>query len=232
MRIAIVGNGRMGKAIAAVAEDQGHTIHTVVTSDENPGGRALSATRLSGSDVAVEFTSPGAAVDNLEKLVALGIPTVTGTTGWYDALPRVAAWTRKHSGALLHSPNFSVGVHLFLRTARELAGLMKHRPEFAASIHEEHHSTKRDIPSGTALMLQGQLAACNPERTFPISSVREGSNPGTHTLSYDGPHEKIFLRHIAHDRGAFAAGALLAAQWLPGKTGVFTFEDLLFGPAA
>jgi 4-hydroxy-tetrahydrodipicolinate reductase len=232
MRIAIVGNGRMGKAIAALAEDQGHTIHTVITSDENPRGRALSSTRLSGSDVAMEFTSPGAAPDNLEKLLELGIPTVTGTTGWYDALPRVAACTRKHGGALLHSANFSVGVHLFLKTARELARLMKHRAEFTASINEEHHSAKRDIPSGTALMLQGQLADFDPTRTFPISSVREGSVPGTHTLSYDGPHEKIILRHIAQDRATFAAGALLAAEWLPGKTGVFTFEDILFGPAA
>jgi 4-hydroxy-tetrahydrodipicolinate reductase len=232
MRIAIVGNGRMGKAVAALAVDQGHTIHTVVTSEENSGGRALVSTRLAGSDVAVEFTRPDAAVANLEKLLELGIPTVTGTTGWYDALPRVTACTRIYGGALLYSANFSVGVHLFLRTARELAQLLKDRPEFIASISEEHHSTKRDTPSGTALLLQRQLAASDPERSFPISSVREGSIPGTHTLSYDGPHEKILLRHIAQDRGAFAAGALLAAQWLPGKTGVFTFEDILFGPVA
>jgi 4-hydroxy-tetrahydrodipicolinate reductase len=222
----------MGKAVAALAVDQGHTIHTVITSEENSGGRALVSARLAGSDVAVEFTRPDAALANLEKLLELGIPTVTGTTGWYDALPRVAACTRNHGGALLHSANFSVGVHLFLRTARELARLLKDRPEFTASISEEHHSTKRDIPSGTALLLQRQLAASDPERSFPISSVREGTIPGTHTLSYDGPHETILLRHIAQDRGAFAAGALLAAQWLPGKTGVFTFEDILFGPVA
>jgi len=232
MRIAIVGNGRMGKALVALAVDQGHTIHTVITSAENSRGRALVPARLAESDVALEFTSPDAAVDNLEKLLELGIPTVTGTTGWYDALPHVTACTRAHRGALLYSPNFSVGVHLFLRTARELARLLKDRPEFAGSITEEHHSTKRDAPSGTALLLERQLAASDPDRSFPISSVRQGSTSGTHALSYRGPHEEILLSHIAKDREAFAAGALLAAQWLPGKSGVFTFEDILFGPAA
>ena len=222
----------MGKAVAALAMDQGHTIHTVITSDENAGGRALVRTRLAGSDVALEFTRPEAAVGNLEKLLELGIPTVTGTTGWYDALTQVTACTMAHRGALVHSANFSVGVHMFLRTARELARLLRGRPEFAGSITEEHHSSKRDAPSGTALLLQRQLAASDPERSFPISSVRQGTVPGTHTLSYNGPHENILLSHIAQDREAFAAGALLAAQWLPGKTGVFTFEDILFGPAA
>lgn len=232
MRIAIVGNGRMGKALAALAVAHGHTIHTVVTSDENAQGRALVRARLAGSDVALEFTRPEAAVDNLEKLLELGIPTVTGTTGWSDALPRVTAWTLEHGGALLHSANFSVGVHLFLRAASELARLLHGRPEFTASITEEHHSTKRDAPSGTALLLQRQLGASDPERSVPISSVRQGNVTGTHTLSYNGPHEKIFLSHVAHNREAFAAGALLAAEWLPGKTGVFTFENILFGPAA
>ena len=222
----------MGKAVAALAVAQGHAVHTVITSDENPGGRALVPARLAGSDVALEFTRPEAAVDNIEKLLELGIPTVTGTTGWYDALPRITAYTMQHGGALLHSANFSVGVHLFLKTARELARLLRGHPEFTASIGEEHHSSKRDAPSGTALLLQGHLAASDPGRTVPISSLRQGNITGTHTLSYDGPHEKILLSHVARNRDAFAAGALLAAEWLPGKTGVFTFEDLLFGSTA
>jgi 4-hydroxy-tetrahydrodipicolinate reductase len=232
MRIAIVGNGRMGKTLAALALARGHTIHTVITSDENARGRALLRTRLDGSDVALEFTRPDAAVDNLEKLLELGIPTVTGTTGWYDALPKVVARTIEHGGALLYSANFSVGVHLFLRAARELARLLSGRPEFTASITEEHHSSKRDAPSGTALLLQRQVGTSDPERSVPISSVRQGNVTGTHTLSYTGAHEKLFLSHAAHNREAFAAGALLAAEWLPGKSGVFTFEDILFGPLA
>src|SRR5215210_7360112 len=197
MRIAIVGNGRMGKALAELAVNQGHTVHTVIRSDENAGGRALQRRRLAGSDVALEFTRPDAAVHNLEKLLELGIPTVTGTTGWYDALPQVTAWAQAHSGGLLYSANFSVGVHLFLRTARELARLLGNRAEFTGSITEEHHAAKRDAPSGTALLLQRQLGAADPDRSFPITSVRQGSVAGTHTLSYDAPHETILLSHVA-----------------------------------
>jgi 4-hydroxy-tetrahydrodipicolinate reductase len=232
MRIAIVGNGRMGKAVAALALERGHSIHTVVDSSDNAGGRALTRERLAGADVALEFTRPEAAVRNLAKLIELGIPTVTGTTGWSQELPRIAAQVLECRGALLHAANFSVGVHLFLRTARELARNFSAREEFAASITEEHHAAKLDAPSGTALLLQGQLGASDPQRQFPITSVREGSVPGIHTLRYEGPHETILLSHVARNRAAFAAGALMAAEWLRDKTGVFTFEDLLFGDTA
>ena len=218
----------MGKAIAALAAERGHTIHTEVHSTENAGGQALTAERLAGSDVAIEFTRPEAAVTNLQKLVGLGIPTVTGTTGWYHELPRVAALVEARGGALLHAANFSVGVHLFLRSAQELARHLRVRPEFVASIVEEHHASKRDAPSGTALLLQRMLRSADPERPFPITSVRAGTVPGTHAIHYETGHETIALNHVARDRQAFAAGALLAAEWLPGKSGVFTFEDLLF----
>lgn len=232
MRIAIVGNGRMGKAVAALALERGHTVPTVVESSDNASGRALTRERLAGVDVAIEFTQPEAAVSNLERLIELGIPTVTGTTGWNAALPRITGLVLARKGALLHAANFSAGVHLFLRTARELARNFSGRPEFAALIREEHHATKLDAPSGTALLLQHQLADADKSRAFPISSVRAGTVPGTHALTYDGPHETVSLSHVARDRAAFAAGALAAAEWLPGKTGVYTFEDLLFGETA
>ena len=219
----------MGKAVAALALERGHSIHTVVGSSDNAGGRALTRERLAGADVAVEFTRPEAAVHNLEKLIELRIPAVTGTTGWYEALPRIAAQVRDARAALLHDANFSVGVHLFLRTARELARNFFARAEFAASITEEHHAAKLDAPSGTALLLQRGLRASDPERLFPITSVREGSGPGIHILTYQDPHETILLSHTARDREAFAAGALMAVEWLQYKTGLFTFEDLLFG---
>ncbi len=222
----------MGKAVAALAMERGHTIHTVVDSSDNAGGRALTRERLAGADVAVEFTRPEAALCNLEKLIELGIPTVTGTTGWSLEVPRIAGLVEARGGALLHAANFSVGVHLFLRTARELARNFSTRPEFAASITEEHHAAKLDSPSGTALLLQRQLGASDPQRSFPITSVREGNVAGVHVLTYEGAHETIALRHAARDREAFAAGALMAAEWLPGKTGVFTFDDLLFGDTA
>ena len=232
MRLAIVGNGKMGKAVAALAVERGHTVHTVVESSDNASGRALTRERLAGADVAIEFTRPEVVVTNLERLIELGIPTVTGTTGWGDALPRITRLVEARNGALLHAANFSIGVHLFLRTARELARSFSGRPEFVDSIREEHHAAKLDSPSGTALLLQQRLGDSDKSRSFPISSVRSGTVPGTHELVYQGPHETVSLRHVAHDRVAFAAGALAAAEWLPGKTGIFTFEQLLFGETA
>lgn len=222
----------MGKAVTALAQARGHSIHTVVDSSDNVSGRALTHERLAGADVAIEFTRPEAAVSNLERLVDLGIPTVTGTTGWTGALPQITALVEARRGALLHAANFSAGVHLFLRTARELARNFCGRSEFVASIREEHHAAKLDAPSGTALLLQQRLGDSDPSRPFPITSVRAGTTPGTHTLTYDGPHETVSLSHLARDREAFAAGALTAAEWLPGKIGVFTFEHLLFGENA
>ncbi len=229
MRIAIIGNGKMGNAIAELAGNRGHIIHTVVNRVENPGGRALTGERLTGADVAVEFTRPDAAVGNLERLIQLGIPTVTGTTGWTEELPRVSALVEQRGGALLHAANFSVGVHLFFHAARDLARQLRGRPEFTVSIHEEHHAAKIDAPSGTALLLQRQLWAEEPGRRFPITSVRSGEAPGSHTLTYEGKFETISLAHVTRSRQVFAAGALTAAEWLPGHTGVFTFEDMLFG---
>ena len=232
MRLAIVGYGKMGQAVAALALERGHTIHTMVKSSDNTDAGALTRERLAGTDVAIEFTRPESAVSNLERLIELGIPTVTGTTGWTTALPRITALVEARRGALLHAANFSAGVHLFLRAARELARSFRDHPEFIASIREEHHAGKLDVPSGTALLLQDRLGESDAARSFPIASVRAGTAPGTHTLTYEGPHETVSLRHVARDREAFAEGALMAAEWLPGKTGVFTFEHLLFGETA
>ncbi len=222
----------MGKALATLAQERGHSIHTVVDSGDNVAGKALTSERLSGADVALEFTRPEAVVSNLERLIELGIPTVTGTTGWSGALGRITDLVNARRGALLHAANFSAGVHLFLRAARDLARGFSGHPEFVASIREEHHAAKLDAPSGTALLLQQQLGGTDASRAFPITSVRAGTIPGTHTLVYQGPHETVSLSHVAHDRAAFAEGALTAAEWLPGRTGVFTFEQLLFGETA
>jgi 4-hydroxy-tetrahydrodipicolinate reductase len=229
MRIVIVGNGRMGRAVAALAEQRGHTIHSIVDARENAGGAALTPERLAGAEVAVEFTRPGAAPANLERLIEAGIPTVTGTTGWSAELPGIAQLVERRGGALLHAANFSVGVHLFLRAARDLARRFAGHPEFDAFILEEHHAAKRDAPSGTARVLQDGLRQSDPARPFPITSVRAGAIPGTHSVSYDGPHETVSLGHVARSREGFAAGALAAAEWLPGHPGVHTFEDMLFG---
>ncbi len=229
MRLALVGYGRMGRTIAALAAARGHEIALVVDEADNPAGAALVPGRLRGIEAALEFTTPASAPTNLIRLAEAGVPTVCGTTGWDGDLPRVASVIRERRGALVHATNFSVGVHLFLRTARELARRFTPHREFDGFIVEEHHQTKLDAPSGTALTLQAAVARTDPSRRFPITSVRGGSIPGNHTLTYDGPHESVTLAHVARSRDGFAAGALLAAEWLPGRSGVFTFDDVLFG---
>jgi 4-hydroxy-tetrahydrodipicolinate reductase len=229
MRIAIVGNGKMGQAVARLAQRRGHAIHAVISGAENVGGRALTPDRLAGADVAIEFTRPEAAPANLEHLIGAGIPTVTGTTGWVEQLPRIVALVAERNGALLHAANFSLGVHLFLRAARELARGFAGRPGFDAFILEEHHAAKLDAPSGTARELQARVRQADPERPYPITSVRIGEAPGTHIVAYDGAYERVTLAHAARNREGFAAGALAAAEWLPGHPGVHTVDDMLFG---
>jgi 4-hydroxy-tetrahydrodipicolinate reductase len=230
MRLAIVGNGKMGRTVAALAEERGHAVH-VIGREENVGGGALTRDRLAGVNVAIEFTRPDAVVANLERLIQAGVPTVTGTTGWSTELPRVQRLVESRGGALLHGSNFSVGVHLFLRAARELASRFAARPEFGAFILEEHHAAKRDSPYATAAALRSKAREADASREFPITSVRAGFIPGTHVLTYDGPDESISLSHVARSRRAFAAGALAAAEWLPGHPGVHGFEAMLFGEA-
>jgi 4-hydroxy-tetrahydrodipicolinate reductase len=229
LRIAIVGNGKMGQAIARLAQARGHTIHALIGAEENARGQALTRGRLAGADVALEFTQPDAAAANVERLIEAGIPTVAGTTGWREDLPRIAALVRQRNGALLHAANFSLGVHLFLHAARELARRFAGRPEFDAFILEEHHAAKVDAPSGTARELQARLTEGDAGRPYPITSVRAGATPGTHLVAYDGPYERVSLTHEARSRDGFAAGALAAAEWLPGHPGVHTVEDMLFG---
>jgi 4-hydroxy-tetrahydrodipicolinate reductase len=219
----------MGRAVAELAEEQGHVVHAIIGHGENPGGAGLTPERLAGTEAAIEFTRPDAVVANLERLLAAGIPTVTGTTGWLAELPRIARLVEVRRGALLHGANFSVGVHLFLRAARDLAARFAGRPEFDSFILEEHHAAKVDAPSGTALALRTRLHLADAAREFPITSIRAGSIPGTHVVTYDGPHDTIALSHVARSRRGFAAGALAAAQWLSGRSGLYEFEAMLFG---
>jgi 4-hydroxy-tetrahydrodipicolinate reductase len=228
MRIAMVGRGRMAMAIVRLVEERGHTIALTIGAAENRGATAITADRMSGVDLAFEFTRPDAAADNLRALARLGMPTVCGTTGWQDALPSITALVQQHRSALLYAPNFSVGVQLYLRAARQVASIFAGQP-LDAHITESHHAAKRDAPSGTALALAASLSQGDPAREFPITSVRGGHDPGTHRVTYDAPFETIRFEHVSRGREAFAAGAVAAAEWLPGRTGVFTFAQMLFG---
>jgi 4-hydroxy-tetrahydrodipicolinate reductase len=229
MRLGFVGDGRMSRAVQQLAAERGHVVQTVITGAENRDGGAITRERLQDAEVVIEFTRPAAAPDNLHRLAALRLPTVSGTTGWQDRLSEVTRAVTAHRAALLHSPNFSVGVQLFLRAARDLARRLAARSGFEAFVIETHHAAKRDAPSGTALRLQELLRSADGDRTFPITSVRGGYAPGTHTVIYDAPFETIRLEHEARSRMVFAAGALQAAEWLLGREGVFTFDQMLFG---
>jgi 4-hydroxy-tetrahydrodipicolinate reductase len=219
----------MNRAIAELAASRGHAVQVVLTGAENRGARAITSDRLAGADVAIEFTRPDEAAGNLLALAALGMPTITGTTGWLDRLPEVTRAVRTHRTALLHSPNFSIGVQLFLRGARQLARILAGQSGFEGFITETHHAAKLDAPSGTAVQLRVALREGDGGREFPITSVRGGHAPGTHEVVYDAPFETIRLEHVARGRQVFALGALAAAEWLKGREGVFTFDQMLFG---
>jgi 4-hydroxy-tetrahydrodipicolinate reductase len=214
----------MGHSVEAAARARGHEIAATLDL-----GDALTADRLGGADVAVEFTTPGAAPHNLVQLIEAGIPVVCGTTGWHAELARIGDVVRARKGALLYATNFAIGVQLFLKVAADLARRFRDQSGYDGFIVEEHHARKVDAPSGTALTLRDAAAGADPDRSFPITSVRAGSIPGIHRLAYDGPHDTVTLEHAALSRDGFAAGAVLAAEWLPGRRGVFTFEEMLFG---
>lgn len=237
MKIGIIGYGKMGKAIAELAESQGIEIAWRIRRDDVP---SLTPTLLRQADVAIEFTRPEAAFDNVMLCLQAGLPVVSGTTGWLDKLPEAKKFCLENGGAMLWASNFSVGVNLFFALNRRLAQLMSARPEYAASLTETHHIHKLDAPSGTALTLANELMG-NAERytgwslvpnppasdQLPITAIREGEVPGTHLVQWQSAVDEISIQHRAHSRAGFAGGALLAAQWILGKRGVFEMADVL-----
>ena len=227
MKLAIIGDGKMGKAIAALAPQHGFDVVALLgAADVAPKGvtRAL----LRQADVAVEFTEPGAAAANIRQCAAAGCPVVSGTTGWDAERPAVEADVRATHGALLWSPNFALGVGLFIKVVEDAARRFRAAPSFDAHVVEVHHAAKKDAPSGTAKRI-ADAAAKQLGRPVTITSVRTGQVPGTHTIIFDGPFEQVRLEHLARDRSVFAAGALAAAGWLVGKQGIFTLDDVLSG---
>ena len=230
MRLAVVGAGRMGAAVRVEALAHGHEVPFTLGSVDNRQGDGINAERFAGVEVAIEFTRPDAAAANVERLLTLGIPVVTGTTGWLEDLPRLQQLARDRGAALLHSANFSIGVQLLLRAVKDLARWTRDGG-FDAAIVERHHRAKLDAPSGTALAIQRAARAADPAHEYPITSLRQGYDPGSHAVRWDARHETLTLMHDVRDRAVFAAGAVRAAEWLSGRRGVFTFEDVLFGEA-
>jgi 4-hydroxy-tetrahydrodipicolinate reductase len=210
----------MGRLIEQLAPEYGFTIHARIDLNDP-------VTDAAGADVAIEFSTPHAAIGNIEALAAAGVPTVVGTTGWLDQMDRARSAVDRYGTALVWSPNFSIGVNLFLRVVREAARLMQNEAQYGAWAWEIHHHTKKDAPSGTLVALMNEMKAAGYSRTIDASSNRAGAHPGTHEIGFDSAADTITLRHTARSREGFARGALKAAQWIPGKKGIFEFKDVM-----
>jgi 4-hydroxy-tetrahydrodipicolinate reductase len=221
MKLAIVGYGKMGRMIEALAPEYGFAVHARIDVNDD-------ATAARGADVAIEFSMPEAAAGNVERLAALGLPVVVGTTGWLAEMDRVRAAVEAHGTGLVWSPNFSIGVNVFSRLVREAARLLADEAQYGAWAWEIHHSTKKDARSGTLIKLVTDMKNAGYDRSIDVSSNRAGAHPGTHEIGFDSAADTITLRHSARSREGFARGALKAAQWIPGKKGVFEFSDVLF----
>lgn len=221
MKLAIIGYGKMGRLIGQLAPEYGFT--SIVTIDIGDD-----FSKAAGADVAIEFTTPEAVVGNIEKLAGMKLPAVVGTTGWLAQIDRVRAVVEKNGSALVWSPNFSVGVNVFLRVVREAARLLANEKEYGAWAWEIHHDTKKDAPSGTMIKLVEEMKDAGYSRNIDVSSNRAGRHPGTHEIGFDSAADTITLRHAARSREGFARGALKAAQWIVGKQGVFEFGEVLF----
>jgi 4-hydroxy-tetrahydrodipicolinate reductase len=223
-RLAIIGMGKMGKAIEQLAKERDCDV--VARLDVPETRRGITAAMLNGAQVAVEFTGPSSAAANARALIDAGIPAVVGTTGWYDALPDIEKRVKDKKGALLTAANFSLGVNAFEAILAHATAILGKSDGFDAHLIELHHSAKKDAPSGTAITLE-KAARAAWGKAIPITSVRTGSIPGTHEMIFDAPFETIRLAHMARDRRVFAEGAIVAAKWLVGKQGVFTMKDVI-----
>ena len=227
LRLAILGRGRMGRALAEAAQERGDEVVLVLDSRTNPGGAGITREAMAGVDVALEFTTPDAVLQNLDRLTALRVPTVVGTTGWTDRLPDLRRWVEERGAAVVYGANFALGLQVALEVAEEAARRFARLDEFDAYIVETHHRGKRDAPSGTARVLRDRVRAADPGRAYPVTSVRGGWVPGTHELVYDAAGETVTLTHTVRDRRVFAAGALFAAHWIAGRQGLYEFREIV-----
>lgn len=237
MKIAIIGYGRMGHLIEEIAKERGHKIVCIIDADNTSD---FDTPEFKSADVAIEFTTPGSAVDSTLASFAAGVPVVVGTTGWTDSLPDIKDMCEKGRGTMLFASNFSIGVNIFRAVNKYLASVMNDFPEYTPSMTEIHHIHKLDHPSGTAVTLAGDIVQSMaridrweepgkvPDKhALQVNHVREGEVPGTHVITWDSPVDSITIRHEAKNRVGFAFGAVRAAEWLKGRKGFFTIADML-----
>jgi len=236
MKIALVGYGKMGKAIEENALQKGHDIVLKIDIDNQ---HDLTASNLSKADAAIEFTGPHSAFDNIMKCIAAGIPVVSGSTGWLEKYDIVKQNCESLNGAFLYSSNFSIGVNIFFEVNKRLAELMSSHPDYDITMTEIHHTQKKDAPSGTAISLAEQIIERVPRKKIWVNHISDDLNeleiiseridpaPGTHKIKYQSSIDEIEIIHTAHNRKGFALGAVLAAEFIRGKKGIFTMKDVL-----
>jgi 4-hydroxy-tetrahydrodipicolinate reductase len=227
MKILLVGHGKMGQLVSSLAAQYGAEVAGVIDPGSPLHGGEPSDKKWDGVDVAVDFSTPDSVVANACALAGRGISLVVGTTGWSRQEEALRKAVEAAGVGIVVAPNFSTGVVLFEALVARAATLFAPQADFAAFVHEAHHSAKKDAPSGTALLLKRSMEEAGFARPIDVSSTRAGFIPGTHTIGFDGPAETITLTHTARDRTAFARGALTAARWLQGKRGWFTMRDVL-----
>lgn len=235
MNIALLGYGKMGKSVELIAIERAHIVNLII---DHHNATSFTPEMLHGCDVAIEFSRPEAAVKNIETCIAAKVPVVCGTTGWLNVFSSIRQKVEDNNGTFLYASNFSIGVNLFFRLNALLSQLMSRHKEYAPSIVEEHHIHKLDSPSGTAITLAEQIIGESDlkkwsldengeEDTLHIKSLRNGENVGTHTVSYSSSIDSISIAHCAKNRKGFAIGAVLAAEFLHNKKGIYTMQDVL-----
>jgi len=222
MRILVLGAGKTGKLVAEVASERGHSVH-VLDAKENQSAAALTTPFVIGFDVVIDFTTPEAVVSNMRACLANGAKMVIGTTGWYDKLHDMTSLAERRGASLLYGTNYSIGVQLMLKLAKEMSAALKDAG-YTFSISETHHESKLDAPSGTALTLRDAvLSQIGTEHEVLIDAHRTGDVAGIHTLTATGPSDSLSLTHESNSRRPFAEGAVRAAEWLSTRTGVYEF---------
>jgi 4-hydroxy-tetrahydrodipicolinate reductase len=227
-KLAIVGYGKMGRLIEQFAPEYGFTVALKLDEFNNAAFEGVTPANFQGVDVAVDFSIPSAVAENVERLAALRVNIVVGTTGWSNEVERVKTAVERYGIGLVWSPNYSIGVNIFLRLVSEAARLLASEPAYGAWAWEIHHATKMDAPSGTLMKLVEEMKTAGFNRPIDVSANRAGAHPGTHEIGFDSAADTITLRHTARSREGFARGALRAAQWLVGQKGFHEFHEVLF----
>lgn len=226
MKVALIGYGAMGKLIRRLAEEKGHEVVVVIDESFADSSAESLAAKLSGAEVAIDFTVAEAVKRNVSACVLANIPLVEGTTGWNKDREVIEKIVSEGNGAFVFGANFSIGVNLFYKIADFAAELFSKFSEYETFLEEQHHSRKLDAPSGTALKIK-DIVAEHVKKDFTVTATRAGNIPGTHRLGFDGPADQILLEHTARSREGFAFGAITAAEWIVGKKGFYEFSEIL-----